>query len=133
MLGKIIGGALKGAVKGAIGSAIGGKGGRDDSKIEKARTGAENKARGTKWSQNEQKGFELYKRTENPQAKPADFDALPKAQRQQYVEAGGSLGSRPKPGAAIADAFQASSELSSKGKDSSNLGNILGGLAEAFG
>lgn len=132
MLGKIIGGA----VKGALGAVVGDKGGRDNKKIENARTNAENKARGTKWTQNEQKGFELYKRMENPKAKPADFDALPKAKRKEYIDLGGQLGAKQQPAGramAAADGFQPSAELSSKSKDSSNLGNILGGLAQAFG
>jgi hypothetical protein len=135
MLGKIIGGAVKGAIGAVTGGKKGSKG-RDNGKIENTLNNASNKARGTKWSPDEQKGYQLYKKMD-PKGNPKKFNSLPKAERKMYIDNAKDLGhkksSGPARAMAFADGFQSSSELSSKSKETPNLGNVLGGLASAFG
>lgn len=136
MIKKLLGGAVKGVIREFTGNKEAGKG-RDEGKIENTVTNAKNKARGTQWSADEQKGYEMFKRM-NPEPTPAKFDSLPKTERQMYIDNAKDLGHNksgtgPAQSMASADGFSPSAELNSKSKESSNLGNLLGGLASAFG
>lgn len=133
----MIGKLAKAGFKAAVGAAGGGK--KDYQMGENAITGAKNKARGTRWSADEQRGYNYFRR-ENKGATPADFNALPKAQRQQYVEMGKILGqsenqsgSKSNALASAGDAFTASSELKSEGKKGGGgVGSLIGALGKAF-
>lgn len=119
-------------------SALRGGRGKNLQQQENGVNGARNQARGTKWSPSEERGFEYY-RSMNKDAKRADFDALPKAERAQYVELGELVGQNSKKSAptkalaSIGDAFTASSELKSEGKKGgSGVGALIGALGKAF-
>lgn len=134
MIKKLLGGAVKGIVREFTGDQKAGKG-RNEGKIENAVTDAKNKARGTKWSTAEQKGYKMYQMM-NKDTSPAKFDSLPKAERQMYIDNAKDLGHKQGGGPAQSmafDGFSPSAELRSKSKENSNLGNLVDGLASAFG